>query len=197
MRRRTWTAAALLAALASLGTAGTARADDAVAKQIFGAVSGGKSFACFARTYEAGHLARHPQQKVTSMTLLVSAEKSDEDGELNYAFQMGLRLRGQKSGAFDTGGGCGHTRVSEGTGGLVRLECGVDCDGGGLTVEVAGQNKPVIVRLESVRISRSAKSGNQEAYRLESADDRVFRLDRVGLRECKSLITDQEELALK
>src|SRR6266571_2823221 len=130
MNYRLLTALALLAALAM---AGAARADDAVAQQVFGgAVGSGKSFACFVRTYDASHLGRHPLQRVSGMKLLVSAEKSAEDGEFNYTFHMGLRLRGKKSGAFDSGGDCGHARASEGTDGVVRLECGVHCDGGGV-----------------------------------------------------------------
>jgi len=38
-----------------------------------------KSYACFVRTYDAAHLASHPQQKVSAMALLITVEKDGDD----------------------------------------------------------------------------------------------------------------------
>jgi hypothetical protein len=194
-----------LTALALLGTmaANTARAeDDPKAKAEFtrklfdgDVTKGKKSYACFVRKYDAGHLAKHPQQKVSEMKLLVTAEIDAEDERPQHMFRMGVKFR-NKPGNFDTGGSCGHSDVSEAPNGQPQLGCGVDCDGGGISVElVANNNKSVIVRLERVALWDSSKPDDERTGMTAGADDAVFRLDRVPLDQCKSLVTDKEELA--
>ena len=159
-------------------------------------VKGKKSFACFVRKYDAMHLAKHPQQKVSEMKLLVTAEIDAEDGQTQHMFRMGLKFR-NKPGNFDTGGTCGHSDVSETPAGQLKLGCGVDCDGGGISIEMAtNTNKSVIVRLEQVAIWNSAKPDDERTSLSAGADDAVFRLDRASLDLCKSLVTDKEELAV-
>jgi hypothetical protein len=193
-----WTFAATIAILAALSTAGHAgdALDDGVAKRLFAGDTGKqKSYACFVRTYDPEHLARHPQQKVTAMKLLVTAERPPEDDRRNFAFRVGVKLRNQ-AGTFDSAGDCGHVRTSEEASGAPRLQCAVDCDGGGITVKLPEQSKSVTLELETIRLWKRNSLDDEEHHALEGgADDRVFRLDRASLDDCRSLVPDKDELA--
>jgi hypothetical protein len=206
------TLAALVMLMASSAVQNAARAEDApaekasdaptsaqsegFAKRLFaGKVTKKKSYACFVRRYDAAHLAAHPLQKVNGMKLLVTAEKVPEDEALNYSFRLGVNFR-NKSGFFDSSGDCGHTQTSEISADKLRIGCSVDCDGGGITVEMAKGDKATLIRLEAVRIWNNNKPDEEAALSLQGgADDRVFRLDRADLEDCRALVADRKELA--
>jgi hypothetical protein len=77
----------LVAADASVTGAHACRAQEAVDKakatildnRMFGDPLGQKTYACFVRRYDANHLAKHPEQKVGAMKLLVTAEDASND----------------------------------------------------------------------------------------------------------------------
>jgi hypothetical protein len=102
-----------------------------------------KSYACFARTYDASHLAYHPRKKVSAMKLLVTAEPEPESRALVYSFRLSLQYRDRR-GVFNSSGECGHAETA-GTG---RFGCGVDCDGGGIEVALAKNDKSILVKVE-------------------------------------------------
>jgi hypothetical protein len=153
-----------------------------------------KTYGCFVRRYDAAHLARHPLQKVSMMKLLVTAEMLPEAESLNFSFRVGVRFR-HRPGDFDSSGECGHGRVSESADAKEQLGCSVDCDGGGITVELSPDNKSTLIRLDSIRIWRNNKPDDEGFPLSGGADDRVFRVHRVGLEDCRSLVTDRQELA--
>lgn len=190
----------LLTALTALAvTCGSrARAEDNAgqyAKRIFAGAPAakGKSYACFMRRYDAAHLARHPKQKVKSMTLLVSAEMLPEDKQLNYDFQFKVGFRDRK-GVFSTDGSCGHPSAFEESPDKLHVGCGVDCDGGGVSVEMVNADKSVMLRLNSVAIWDDSKPDEEERGSMQGgADDRAFRLDRVKLDACKSMMQSEDD----
>ena len=153
-----------------------------------------KSYACFVSRYDAAHLARHPLQKVSTMKLLVTAETVPEDESLNYSFRLGVRFR-HRPGEFDSSGDCGHTKLSEVADDKAELECAVDCDGGGITVALTGNDKSTRVRLDRIRIWRNNHPDDDDFSLSGGADDRVFRLDRTKLEDCRALVSDRKELA--
>jgi hypothetical protein len=153
-----------------------------------------KTYGCFVRRYDAAHLARHPLQKVSMMKLLVTAEMLPEAESLNFSFRVGVRFR-HRPGDFDSSGECGHGRVSESADAKEQLGCSVDCDGGGITVELSPDNKSTLIRLDSIRIWRNNKPDDEGFPLSGGADYRVFRVHRVGLEDCRSLVTDRQELA--
>jgi hypothetical protein len=203
--RRLFSLAAATAILFALAPP-AARADDAEKpidpaqklafdKRVFGTASGAdKAYACFVRRYDSDHLARHPLQKVSAMKLLVTAEKEPENAGDAYSFRLGFKYRNRK-GDYDSSGSCRHV-VAEDEGHQLRFGCGVDCDGGGIDVALANDDKSTLVSVERVRIWQHNKPDEEASGDLEGgADDRIFRLDRTDLRECASLVTDRKELA--
>jgi hypothetical protein len=185
-------------ALVTAGFPGLVRADEvadngALTQRLFAAKTfEKKTYACFVRRYDAAHLKAHPRQKVGAMKLLLTAEKLPEDGELHYGFSAGVSLRKQP-GNWTTGGDCGHAEVSATKDGELAINCSVDCDGGGVAVGLAGDDKAVTVRLE--RLHLWGPKDDQERDLEAGADDRAFRLDRVDTVECAALVTDHEEQA--
>lgn len=189
----------MIAALAAGGTCARAEAastDNGFAKLLFAGDPGKqeKSYACFVRQYDAAHLARHPLQKVNAMKLLITAEKVAEDEVLNYSFRLGLAFR-NRPGNFDSSGDCGHVKETSSPDNKAQLRCSVDCDGGGISVELAGDSKSTKIRLDTIRIWRNNKP-DEDGFSLSGgADDRVFRLDRASLEQCRALVTDRKEFA--
>jgi hypothetical protein len=169
-------------------------AADAFDSRMFGTTPAKKSYACFVRKYDSAHLAQHPKQKVANMKLLMTAEIPSDASTFNYSFRLGVKYR-SRSTHFESFGDCGHV-VAEDTGQEVRFGCGVDCDGGGLGVAMAKDDKSAVVQLERVRIWRRNTSPEETAEDLVAgADDGKFRVDRADLRECAELVTDRKELA--
>jgi hypothetical protein len=193
-------AATLVAALGTMTFPGRAEFDalkeakgEEFDKRLFGKPIGqDKAYACFVRRYDAEHLARYPLQKVGAMKLLVSVEYPPEDKTWRYSFRLGVKYRG-RSVDYDSAGDCGHV-IGEETGDEMRLGCGVDCDGGGLGVTLASDDKSATVELERIRIWQHRDDAMHESL-VSGDDDKAFRLDRTGLRDCMSLVTDRKELA--
>ena len=86
---------------------------------------------CFARVYDADHLARHPKQKVTQLEFRLAYHRFEPDeffpqGQRNYYFEVLAKVRGQ-SKLLTSMGECSPA------GG--KISCGVECDGGGVVAE--------------------------------------------------------------
>jgi hypothetical protein len=186
--------------LAGLALGGTASAadDDANsetnAKRVFAEnyAAKGKSYACFVRRYDAAHLAQHRRQKVTAMKLLVSAELVPEDNALNYSFTLATKVRDRKT-ELNSGGSCGHPSITEDSAGKLQLGCGVDCDGGGVSITMVKDDKSVHVEIERIAMWSNAKDDDERISFSSGADDRLFRLDRAKLSECSDLIPKDED----
>lgn len=153
------------------------------------------AYACFTRTYDADHLARLPDQKVRTMTLLVKSDWSDEERRVRHSFHLGLSYKGKRS-AFESAGDCNHVKFEEANG-EIRLGCSIECDGGGLGIAMGRTDDAVRVSVERVRIWPTGKVGDEDKATEHAAgkDDGLFRLERTALEDCASLIDDKKELA--
>ena len=158
-------------------------------KRVFGGPIGDKASACFMRRYDAAHLRQHPKQKVSAMTLLVTAEhKAGEP--TSYAYKVGVQFR-NKPGDFDGGSFCSHYADDDGN---IRFSCDVECGGGGLEIALSKDNKAAIVHLEAIGIwDRKHPDGDGDSLQ-GGADDKVFRVERVDIKECAEL-SDRKEVA--
>src|SRR5215510_7569437 len=81
-------------------------------KRVFGGPIRDKASACFARRYDASHLAQHPKQKVSAMKLLLTAEKAPDEPTI-HMYRIGVQFRG-KPGNFDSDSGCSYLIDEEG-----------------------------------------------------------------------------------
>jgi hypothetical protein len=129
------------------------------------------------------------------MKLLLTAETAPESDGRDYSFRLGVRYR-NKAGVFDSSGACSLGGMTAAGDNEVRLSCNVDCDGGDINVGLAKDSKATLIRLERIRIWRNNKPDDDASDELVAgADDKIFRLDRADLEECRSLVTDRKELA--
>jgi hypothetical protein len=192
----------LIAACAAPVLAGPAAADDAqqdetgFARRIFADnLDKATEYACFSRHYDAQHLAQHPLQKVSVMRLLVSAERDPEDKTLKYSFRLGVNFR-NRPGDFDSSGDCAHLTGDDAAKEKIDFGCSVDCDGGGINVNLAQDSAYVIVTLSGIRIWKGKDNDDDAATELKAgADDKIFHLDRTNIGDCASLATNRKELA--
>jgi hypothetical protein len=190
-------ALAFLTATGSGAAAQEVSGGDAFLKRVFAVTSfakGKTAYACFTRKYDAAHLAQHPVQKVSAMKLLMTAEQMPEVEGLSYSFRLGLNLR-NRPGGFDSSGDCSRPDVSEVAPDKLHLACNVDCDGGGISVELTNSDKSTLIRLERIALWRDNKPEAEPLSLSGGQDDRVFRLDRASLADCRALVTDRKELA--
>jgi hypothetical protein len=194
-------AIAMTAACSHAARAGE-QPDTDFAKRFFaGNIGKPKAYACFVRRYDAAHMTAHPQQKVTVLKLLITSELLEDDKYLNYSFRLGVNFR-DRPGDFDSSGDCGHAPTVRNAdsdpmpAAGIDFNCGVDCDGGGIAVNLANGDNALIAKLDRMRIWKSTDADDAPHRSMEGgADDKVFRLDRVSLDECRPLVTDRKELA--
>ncbi|MBN8942298.1 MAG: hypothetical protein J0H01_22520 [Rhizobiales bacterium] len=125
---------------------------------------------CYARSYQADHLAEHPQQRVTTMTLSLKRGRASP-----AEFQIFVTVRGDRD-LWSAGGEC------QASGSIV---CSVECDGGGFSIAGNATPQAVLLNLEQPhgRISMNGCDGGEREVEA-GADDRRFRLDRVANAVC-------------
>ncbi len=197
MVRRCLAVAAVVAMAVTASSATRAQdrlTDEDFAKQMFGANTPpqGKLHACFVRRFDAAYLAQHPLQKMSAMTLLVSAEKDPEEQMLNYRFRVGMTVT-DRPGDFTSGGDCSHARLEPNPDETAQLGCGVECDGGGISVELSKDARFTLVRFETLRGLPKLNSEEQGVEIESDANEAALRLERASLEECRSLIIDEDE----
>jgi hypothetical protein len=133
---------------------------------------------CYARTYSTEHLKKHPQQRVTEIGFRLAYYRHEADaffpkGQRNYYFAMLAKQRG---------GSATLTAMGECAPYGDRISCGVECDGGGVTVSRRPGDK-ILISLDRIRMSAGCDEG--DAVDLEAgADDREFLLSRAPDSEC-------------
>jgi len=178
------------ATMALLGIPLFAHADSATdIVRIFGRDPGaGAAHACFVRHYTKAHLASHPDQNVTDMLVYVSKQ---EGSDAYYSVNMQVNFR-QINKPFQVSGSCG-----VGVDGKSALGCGVECDGGSLSVRVKNEMSLLVEIPESVRLFDPSEAEAEAGAELPKsarfgADDKLFRIDRVDLKDCAPVIYDEE-----
>jgi hypothetical protein len=143
---------------------------------------------CFVRVYDKAHLAKHPDQIVTTVKLHIKEPDPDPDHaqpEKGYHwFTLKVKVRGRDE-TLHTSGICFE--------GALGLKCHVECDGGGVDVTPRGDH--AMMYLKSIRMftcDQDPIDGGGEDLS-GGKDDRVFRLNRVNERACAK--TSHEKIA--
>jgi hypothetical protein len=154
---------------------------------LFGKEPGAEeALACFIRHYDAPHLTAHPQQNVTDMLLLVNKPVAEADSERWYTLSLGVRFR-EVENQFHVEGGC--SAMDNGT---QLLGCGIDCDGGSIDIRPRDASSVLVDIPYGARHWDPESDADNPPQADFGADDKVFRLDRTALKECLSLVFDEE-----
>lgn len=157
--------------------------------KIFGRDPGTQAaHACFIRKYTKAHLASHPDQNVTTMLAYVSKQ---EGPDAYYGVNLQVNFR-QMNKPFQVAGSCSENADTG------ALGCGIDCDGGSLSVRVKNEQSILVDIPESVRLfdpSASDEFADLPKGARFGSDDKLFRLDRTDLGDCAPVIFDEETKA--
>ncbi|MDB5535123.1 MAG: hypothetical protein JWO28_3438 [Hyphomicrobiales bacterium] len=192
MKRTGITLALAVLATGSIFGAAFAADDGDMVTRLMGKAPGPKKvYVCFSRVYNAEQLAAHPDQKATSMKLLVRMEN-----DKTFRFTMGLIKRTSKT-LLTTAGDCGQVRDGKEEGPVTRLGCGVECDGGGLGITMGDDNRSIRVSISRIRVSpkgMSAEEGGGD-FTGDGDDDLQFQLDRTAMADCAPILDDKKEAA--
>jgi hypothetical protein len=153
--------------------------------KIFGRDPGADgAHACFVRRYTKAHLASHPDQNVTTMLAYVGKQEGPDP---YYSVSLQVNFR-QLNKPFQVSGSCSQNDKG-------ALACGVECDGGSLSVRVKNEQSILVDIPESVRLF-DPSAGDESADLPKGArfgsDDKLFRLDRTELSDCAPVIYDEE-----
>lgn len=144
--------------------------------------------ACFIRRYTKAHLASHPGQNVTTMLAFVSKQEG-QDSYYGVNLQVNFRRLNKP---FQVSGSCSSNTETG------ALGCGVECDGGSLSVRVKNEDSILVDIPDSVRLfdpSASDEIADLPKGARFGADDKLFRLDRTELGDCVPVIYDEETKA--
>jgi hypothetical protein len=134
---------------------------------------------CFARTYDAPHLAAHPGQTVSAVKVKLKPRSMD-DG-YNFSVELRFGFREDKRNFYAVG-------ICKDMGG--SLTCSLDQDAGQLTVKPADGGVQVSP-LQDVRAD--AESGDEAEYKTlktSNPEDRVFMLRAVEASDCNEFDTE-------
>jgi hypothetical protein len=151
--------------------------------------------ACFVGRYDAQHLAAHPAQTVSAMRLIVTGERDPESANSIYSFRLALNFR-DRDGNFESFGSCGRESADRHLSGA-DLGCGVDCDGGGYSVDMAEDGKSVLIKIDhGFRIWKDKNADESTGIEFKpAAGDKTLRLTRADAEQCADLVDDDEPAA--
>jgi hypothetical protein len=150
----------------------------------------GTILGCFVRSYDKDHLARHPDQTVTSVKFKIYPSPSDADGTW---FAIWLQRRGEFKGLHNQG----YCKQENS-----ETKCYVECDGGGVRF-IPRSNSRILMRLgiqppygpngesikqdERIRMSACGAEDTDDGSGTDVAggkDDHEFLLSRVKDSQC-------------
>lgn len=145
-----------------------------------------KAESCYLRQYDDAHLKEHSKQRVEAIGLCVAVERMEPEEKgapirYIYNFDFAAKLKGRAKVA-KTGGECGFSHMPPEEQKRIAgkpIWCGVDCDGGGVTVEPRKGGAELIVRLDRIRVSTECGGGDDQSNSFDitgGVDDKVFLL---------------------
>lgn len=155
-----------------------------------------KAQSCFLRRYDSAHLKSHPKQRVEALGMCVEVERitPEEKGEpvrYRYNFDFAAKVKGHAKPAT-TGGECGFSYMPPEEQKRIAgkpIWCGVDCDGGGVSVETRKDDAELLVRLERIRVSSECGGADDESSSFDitgGADDKVFVIPHTSVEDYRA-----------
>lgn len=162
--------------------AAPAMAGDLAAENLFGRDPGkNAAYACFSRVFDTAWFKAHPEQNVAKMTVFVARRNGDDT--VWHSGNMEIHFRDSAATYHVTADCSGEGDV---------LGCGVDCDGGGYKMAVISKSELGISVDSYLRYYDIADKPSGEKTSGFKAGDTKLVLQRTDLRDCLSLIADDE-----
>lgn len=135
------------------------------------------SVACYARTYDAGHLAAHPRQKVRAIAFDFEARRADAEGNTPLRFLVGLGVRlKNKPDWYANAAYCGETPQG-------GFDCFLEGDGGRFRLVTTG---PVMKMVLAGEIN--IEGDDFISFGGKGSDDNVFLLPEASKSVCDAAI---------
>ena len=155
-----------------------------------------KATGCFLRRYDPAHLKARPKQRVEAIGLCVAVERLEPEEKgapvrYVYGFDFAAKLKG-RADILTTGGECGFSHLPPEEQKRVAgrpIWCGVDCDGGGVTIEPRKGGAELLLRLDRIRVASECGGGDDESKAFDltgGADDKVFVVPRVDAKDYRA-----------
>ncbi|MBV9245206.1 MAG: hypothetical protein JO366_10395 [Methylobacteriaceae bacterium] len=152
---------------------------------------------CYARTYDPAHLAQHPRQQVTEISLAVAARPSqNQDAALRFPFVLSAKIRGRQE-VLSLGGECGFADADgmevnmPAAATLLQpdavIKCGLDNESGRITLQRRNKGAAALLKLEELQhlVLRGACGDGSCTYDLMSGpDDQTFLMSRTADAVC-------------
>ncbi len=149
----------------------------------------GRAFACYVRHYDDAHLKAHPKQNVRNMMLFVDSQIDSSMGR-TYSLTIGVSFR-KIDHELQVSGGCDSS-----VDGKAALNCGIDCDGGRIDVNVRDANSILVSIPDGVATWDPQSADETPDDSMWGADDKLFRLDRTSINDCLPLVWDDDAKAM-
>jgi hypothetical protein len=127
------------------------------------------STVCYERKYGAGHLRRHPEQRV----IRISVTPDPVSDAPRFAVELRLGVRGTPTGAFEAHAVCENNGAS-------TMYCAMEGDAGGFQIAPA-KNRSLLLTVSSLDMSFENEAG-VVLLQHDSGDDRSFLLRPLSCR---------------
>jgi hypothetical protein len=166
----------LLAGLALCWSAPGASAE--TVDTLGGRLTVGSGMKCYSRTYDKGHLAAHPKQRITSIALAISSVQTSGDLRL-WPYVLLVRMKGEKAALWQT------ETCSFNEAGAFR--CVVACDGGHFTLSVPETGPGLRLELSDHYTLQGGCGDDREPVVLSAkTEEPAYALDARDMKMCRS-----------
>lgn len=167
----------LLTALAlCAGTPLQAASWDGFLTAAFGSAAVESGAVCYARAYDARHLAAHKGQRLRDVAIRFALRKENGARRLDWSMSTHFVGSGQ---LFWSNGEC-HAFAG------LRAHCYVEGDGGAFDVVLGSGGRTATARFAGVRIWRPQDAADESDRTVDaSPQDRIVRLDRAANSMCR------------
>ena len=132
---------------------------------------------CFARVYDAAHLAAHPRQRIADVAIRLVLRKSD--GALRLDHTLAVHFKGSRQ-LYWSGGSCSEFKG-------LAAECYVEGDGGHATLSLSADGQTLTARFDKLNVWRPQDAADETNMQIDRGpDDKIARLARASLSACKA-----------
>ena len=169
-----------LGALAICLGCGAAQAapEDQFLQAALGAANPGKGSVCFARTYDAAHLAAHKGQRVRDVAIRLTIRNENNVRRLDHG--LATHFVGSRQ-LYWSGGQCARFDG-------LSADCHVEGDGGAAVFTLSADGRTLTARFDHFNVWRPQDAADETTMQFDKSPvDKIARLDRAPDSMCKAV----------